>query len=414
MAAESLARVVVAIAFAIGLAVIVGNPKVRRWEERFGLTVLAASGFPFLLLGLAFSRFNILSLSVLTDLTPAYEFGLGWIGFLVGTQLDVRRLDRLPRTLLPVIAAAAIPPILFAAVACSLVLIGFGVMQGEGLVRDVLILAACASVSAPANLKLLLRGCRRETHDLVLEVTRIDQLVALAILGFVAVTFRPDSTIVLWDVSRSGWFLITLGLGSILGWLVYILVRGAANRAEEATLVMGGVAIAAGVAGYLALSVAVVCALAGATLINFPIRRRDRLIESLRALERPLYLLFLFILGTTWQPEEWQGWVLGLVFALSRGYGKLVGSRMAIRIKSSDLPSAERFALSILPESAVAIVVIFTLATHGSSLPPAPVRWAINAVIVGSVATEIVVQTLQRRYRRSLERDALALEESLR
>jgi hypothetical protein len=34
---------------------------------------------------------------VLERLRPVLHFGLGWLGFLIGAQLDVRVLDRVPK-----------------------------------------------------------------------------------------------------------------------------------------------------------------------------------------------------------------------------------------------------------------------------------------------------------------------------
>jgi hypothetical protein len=239
---------------------------------------------------------------------------------------------------------------------------------------------------------------------LVLEVTRVDQLVALGILGFLAVYFRPDRTVTLWHLPRSGWFLMTLGLGVLLGVVIYLIVRHVKEPTEELALLMGGVALASGMAGYLALSVAVVCALAGAVLIN--VQSDDRLVTTLREVERPIYFLFLFVVGAAWRPDEWQGWVLGIVFALSRGYGKVLAARIASWM-DRDLPEWRPLAVSLLPESSVAIVVLFSATTLGGDTS-APVRWAINAVIVGSVLTELVVQAYQRRERRLLGEETLS------
>jgi hypothetical protein len=395
MDASEVARVVVALAVAVALAVLGAHPRVLRWERRFGLTVLASSGFPFLLLGLFFRELDVLTPRVLTDLRPLFEFGLGWVGLTIGTNLELRRFDRLPATFAPVIALASLLPILCAAVACSLVLVWLGVTPGQGLVRDALILMACAAVSAPANLELLLRRWQ-SSMQLVLEVTRVDQLAALAILGFIAIMFRPDRTATLWHLPRSGWFLMTLGLGALLGIVLYLLVRNAGERTEELALLMGGVALASGMAGHLALSVSVVGALAGAVLINFPLRNSERIVQTLRDVERPLYFLFLFIVGTAWRPDEWQGWLLGGVFALSRAYGKVIAARL-VSWMDRDLPRWRPLAVSLLPESTVAIVVLFSATTIGSGGESAPIRWAINAVIVGSVLTEIAVQAFQRR-----------------
>jgi hypothetical protein len=406
MDAPQVARVVIALSVAAALAVLGAHPHVRRWERRFGLTVLASSGFPFLILGLLFRELGVLTADVLTDLRPLFEFGLGWIGLTIGTNLNLRRLERLPPSATPVIALATLLPILFTAVACSLTLLWLGVVPGKGLTRDALILMACAAVSAPANLELLLRRWK-SSMQLILEMTRIDQLAALALFGFVAIVFRPDRTVTLWHLPRSGWFLMTLGLGALLGVVLFLLVRNVRDETEELALLLGGVALAAGMAGYLALAVSVVCALAGAVMINFPVNRGERIVRTLREVERPMYFLFLFIVGAAWRPDEWQGWVLGVVFAASRGYGKIIAARAASRIDPA-LPPWKPFAVAFLPESTIAIVVLFSATALGGAAAAEPVRWAVNAVIVGSVLTEIVVQAYQRRERLRLAEDTAA------
>jgi hypothetical protein len=396
--ASQVARVILALTVAVVLAVLGAHPRVMRWERRFGLTVLATSGFPFLLLGLLFRELGVLTADLVRDLRPLFEFGLGWIGLAIGTNLDIRRLDRLPRAFAPVIVLASFLPILFAAIACSLTLLWLGVFPGRGLIRDGLILMACAAVSAPANLELLLRRWRASTQ-LVLEVTRIDQVAALTTLAVIAIMFRPDRTVTLWHLPRSGWFLMMLGVGALLGIVIYFLIRNTDDRNEELALLMGGVAFASGMAGYLALAVAAVGAIAGAVLINFPLQNTERIVKTLRDVERPIYFLFLFVVGAAWWPNEWQGWLLGLAFALSRGYGKVVAARIA-SWREKELPDWQHLSASLMPESSVAIVVLFSAAAIDSSAQTAPVRWAINAVIVGSILTEIAVQAFQRRQRR--------------
>lgn len=405
MKGPDVASVVIAVAVAVALSVLGAHPRLVQWERRFGLTVLATSGFPFLLLGLLFRELGVLTGNVLADLRPLFEFGLGWVGLTIGTNLDIRRFDRLPASFAPVIALASLMPIVFAAIACSLTLAWLGATPGTGLIRDALLLMACAAVSAPANLELLLRRWKGSVQ-LVLETTRVDQLAALAILGFASTIFRPDRTVTLWYLPRSGWFLMTLGLGALLGIVIYLLVRNLRDRNEELAMLVGAVALASGMAGYLALAVAVVCALAGAVLINFPVERGERIVGTLREVERPVYFLFLFIVGAAWRPDEWQGWLLGIVFAVSRGYGKIVAARIATWL-DADLAEWKPLAVSLLPESTIAIVVLFSATAIGAVSETPAVRWAVNAVIVGSVLTEIVVQAYQRRERRLLGEETL-------
>ncbi|HEX2061870.1 MAG TPA: hypothetical protein VHK90_14110, partial [Thermoanaerobaculia bacterium] len=70
-------------------------------------------------------------------------------------------------------------------------------------------------------------------------------------------------------------------------------------------------------------------------------------------------------------------------------------------------PDWKPFAISLLPESTIAIVVLFSATTLGAG-DTAPVRWAVNAVIVGSVLTEIAVQAYQRRERRTAGEETAA------
>lgn len=389
------ARVVLALAVAVVVAILGGLPRVGRWQRRLGISVLTSSGFAMLLLGYLFHVFDVISPATITDLRPLYEFGLGWAAMLVGIQVDIRRLDQLPRWFMTAVAMVTVPPVIFTAIACSLVLMAFGIFTGEGLVRDAIVLAACAAVSAPANLVLLLRNSPPSVPRVVEAMTRLDQATALAMLALTASIFRSPFAGGLWRLPRSGWFLVMVGMGFIAGAVIYLLVRDVADRTEELTLILGGIALAAGTAGYLGLSVPVVCALAGTVLANVPYDR-DRLESLLAQVDRAIYLLLLFIIGTAWRPFEWQGWLLGAVFAISRGYGKVVGTRAAVRIAKGDLPEARTLAVALLPESAFAVLVIFTLATLGGNAPPA-IRWALNAVIVGSVFTEVYVQVRQRQ-----------------
>src|SRR5687768_16173834 len=123
-----IAQVVIGLAIAAALAVFGALPVVQRWERRLGLSVLSAAGFPLLLLGYAFDRFGILTSTTLQDLRPAYEFGLGWIGMVVGMQMNIRRLDELPKWFMTSVSLVSIPPTLLAAAGCALVLLAIGVL----------------------------------------------------------------------------------------------------------------------------------------------------------------------------------------------------------------------------------------------------------------------------------------------
>ncbi|MDC0746911.1 hypothetical protein [Polyangium mundeleinium] len=397
-------RIVVGLAAALGLAVLLAQPKVKALEQRFGVTVLISAGVPFLAMGAIFSldSVGILTPQVLLDLKPAFEFGLGWVGFVVGLHFDVRKLDALPTSLGPVIVLESVVPMLTTAGLCAMALLGMGVpWERNAFARDALVLAACAAPSAPISMEFWERRVGRKAARMIDEVTSLDEVTGLALLGVVAILFRPENDTTRWVLPSSAWLLLTLGLGGVLGILTYVLLRGAHNAAEELTLLLGAVALSAGVAGYLALSVPVVCAIAGALLANLPIRDLEGLKKTLLDVERPIYLIFLLVVGATWRPLEWQGWLLATAFVLARVAGKRLGAIWSKRVGPKELPSARMLALALAPQSPSSIVLMVSAATLYHGYGPERVRWAINAVLIGGVLTEVVVRILEWRRRRT-------------
>jgi NhaP-type Na+/H+ or K+/H+ antiporter len=167
-------RVVLGIACALVLAVLGAHPVVRRVERRLGLTVLLSAGAPFLALGVAFRlpAVGVLTDDVVADLRPALEFGLGWLGFVVGMQFDVRELDALPERTGTVAFLESALPFALTAGACALALFG---LESEWSLRDALVLGACAAPASPAAALVLAgrpsRPPRRLSHASVRSAT---------------------------------------------------------------------------------------------------------------------------------------------------------------------------------------------------------------------------------------------------
>ena len=383
MESGHVARIVVGLTATLALAILAAHPRVRQLERRLGITVLLSTGVPFLALGAIFRQraVGILTPEILHDLQPAFEFGLGWIGFVVGVNFDVRRLDRLPRRIGNVLALESMLPMLTTAAACAITLLLLGVpWQGASFARDALVFAACAAASAPVAIETLTETMGEAAARCVSAITELDEVVALAALGFTVILFRPETGASAWVLPGVAWFLVTLGLGGILGIVAYLLLRGARSGTEALALLLGAVALSAGMAEQLALSVPVVCAIAGALLANLPMRDPERIRQTLLDVERPLYLVFLVVVGAEWNPWAWQGWVIAPVFVLARVVGKTVAAQWSRRAGPAELPPPRELALALLPLSPISIVVIVSAATVYQSTHVDRVRWGINAV----------------------------------
>jgi hypothetical protein len=392
------AQVVVGLMAAVALAVVLAHPRVKAIEQRLGVTVLLSTGLPFLIMGAIFSlpSVGVLTTDVLRDLQPALEFGLGWIGFVVGMQFDVRRLDALPRALGPVILAESVVPVLTTVGFCAAAFAGLTdlLYLDRGIWRDALVLAACAAPSAAVSLPFLTKRVGDRGARILYEATLLDEIACLTVLGVVAIAFRPEigST---WALPPSAWLLVSLGLGGVLGIVTYVLIRGAEHANEEMGLLLGAIALSSGMARHLGLSVPVICAIAGALLSNLPLRDPAGLSNVLVQVERPLYLVFLLVAGAYWRPSAWQGWALAPVFVAARVLGKYLGALWAKRVGPEGMPPAREMVLALMPQAPISVVAIVSAATlYGGDQQR--VRWGLTAVIVGGVLTELVIRLLQR------------------
>jgi Kef-type K+ transport system membrane component KefB len=395
MGHSSAARIVLGLMVTLALAIVASHPKVKRMSARVGVHAVASTGLPFLLLGAFFhlDGIGILSERVLGHLRPLLEFGLGWIGFAVGMQFDIRHLDRLPRGISTAVALVTIVPMLAVAVACTPVLLSVGIYPHHGLYRNLIVLCACAAATAPLDKAFAKSG---PAASFLRELTVQDEVVALAILGLVAVFFRPESHAVAWQLPKSAWLLVALGVGALLGIVAFVLLRGARKPSERIAVLLGTVAFASGMAGSLELSVPVTCAMAGALLANLPVRDGENVRKILIDFEGPLYLVFLVVVGASWDPRPWQGWALAIAFTIARGYGKAVGARLATR-STRGLPVEAVVTSAMLPQSPVAVVVIVAASMIYGSSTPELMKWLFNAVVVSAVLTELFAFAVRRR-----------------
>jgi hypothetical protein len=416
-----LLRVVLGLAAAFILAIAAAHPFVRRIERRLGLTVLLSSGLPFLAMGVVFRLpgVGILDDAIVADLRPALEFGLGWLGFVVGMQFDVRDLDTMPDKTGSVVVAESALPFFTASAACAIALLGLdppeavwrllepGAPLGPAVrhaleasrftLRDAIALGACAAPAAPVAAFAIARSSGSAAASIVQRVTMLNDVAGVVVMGIICAFFRPADELAAWRLPHIAWVFVTLGLGGVLGILTYILVRSARNGAEETALLLGAIGLSAGMSGYLGISPLVACAIAGALLTNLPYVGMRRLKATMVQVERPLYLIFLLVAGALWDPTAWQGWALAPIFVFARVGGKLVGAHVAKRNGPPGLPDASTLGLALSPQSPIAIATIVSYLTlykptdTGGRLP-----WLMSACIGGAVLTEITVQAIAR------------------
>jgi Kef-type K+ transport system membrane component KefB len=391
-------RTVYAVKVILGLCILValvwlgGHRRVVELEARLGVSNVAAAGFPFVAAGLIASlpAVGVLTGDVLDRLRPLLHFGLGWLGFLIGAQLDIRVLDRVPRGTGYLILVEALAPFAVTAAACGATMAAFGVSwRDPAFWRDAILLGTAAAMTAPRRFRGFANRTWREGKGIDILLAQLDEIVGVVGLVFLTAFFRDDIGGA-WQLPATAWLFVSLGLGVALGVLILAMVRVPVANAEFLAVVLGAVAFASGLAGYLQLSPIVICFVAGALVTNLPCEQRDSIFRILARLERPVHVVFLIVAGAVWNVSDWHGWVLIPVFVLARIGGKWAGIAVGRAAVGGGLPAGfadQRRLVSPMSSLALALVISVDSLSIDRGLPG-----TITVVIGAAIVSELLVQ----------------------
>ena len=399
----------IVVATVLGLAAIVllvwlaSHPRVRKLEEMLGVRQVITSGLVFVLLGWIAGRdgLGVLSDEVLHDLTPVLHFALGWIGLSIGFQFDVRALDRLPKGTALTVAIESVVPFVCVGVVGAALLVALGEpWRDELFLRHAIALGAAGAISVVA-LRDRLPPWQVETEaDVRARIDSLDEIAGVAALALIGAFFRPTWVDWRWELPGTVWLFLTLGMGAAVGLIAYVMVRSKASTSEFLALTLGIVALGSGMAGYVFLSPVVVCFCAGAVVSNLPSETRATLWSILMRVERPMYFLLLTVAGALWDPSDWRGWVLMLLFVAARAGGTLLGRTMLDRSAATGAPVRRTTDSILRPISPVSIAIVVSLqATYVGE----PIGWIVTAVIGGAIVTEVLAQLRDRNRTRGRE-----------
>jgi Kef-type K+ transport system membrane component KefB len=396
--ASEVIKVILGLVLVFGLAYAAANPKVQSFEDKLRISQVVTAGLPFVFLGLIahLPKIGILSESVLWELRPLLALGLGWIGFTIGFRFD----SRLGESLIPgastfSLITASVPFATILAV-CTLLLIYAEHFPANAVfLRDAMMLATAGAMTAYSAPKLLqARGGSDVSVDRVFAIVTLEQLAGFVGLMVVAAYFRPQDSWIAWRLPGTAWMFITIGLGTMVGAVIWATLAKVKAGPEFSVLILGSVCFTAGLANFLRISPLVVCFIVGLILVNLPGTSKVQIREALEHMERPIYLLFLLVAGSLWEIQEWQGWALMVVFVAARLVGKWIAVQVCCKRVPGGLSPDEKRSLIFSPIGALSIAIIVNAQDlyYGATI-----SWMVTAVIGGAIVTEIIVQIASRR-----------------
>jgi Kef-type K+ transport system membrane component KefB len=387
----------------------------------FGLLLLVADtvgtffhevGLPrivgYLLAGVALgpSLAGVIPAAVLTDIGTIKQLAIGVIGLLAGVELKLPEVRARGRVILAILGGQALAVIGVLTLALTVAHRGVPFLDGLSgvpLVLAALTFATVLSVNSPMVALAMLAE------------TRARGPVARTILGVVLVA---DVVVILLFTVVFALMRSALGAGTVTAWAVF-----ASLLREVGGSVLAGVIVGALVALYLRfvrlelvlfVLVTVFATAAAATALHFELLlsllvagflvenvapvRAEPLVETLRHISWPVFVVFFAIAGAELHVQAFLGaWPVVVGAVVLRALALRFGARRAARVAGAEPVVAEHVWMGLVSQAGVALGLAAVLAERFPGRGE-----AMQLVIVGVIAMNETIGPVL--FRRGLER----------
>ena len=283
----------------------------------------------------------------------ASEVGLSLIAFVVGGELEARRVRSLPR--------GAIGIAFGQAVGCILAVVAASAMAGKPLGFG-LALGAIAAATAPSTTIMIIRRHKADgpLTRMLLSVVAMDDAVCILLYAVsvsvaraLPVAGAPQSIagvagVVLWELAGS------VMVGVVIGIALGYFVKYARGGDELVIIVVGSVLLAAGLGARMHVSPLISCLVLGATLSNLVMGSR-KLFATIDRFSPPVYVVLFALAGVGCSFKSLAGSIsLFALYLAARVIGKALGSSFAARTLQTSPIVHRHIGVSLLPQAGLA------------------------------------------------------------
>jgi hypothetical protein len=398
-------KVIVGVALLLFIALIGYRRTFVRLRVPVGARLIFLTGTEFIFVGVALGDelVGLLSEEIVRSLTPLFSLGLGVIGLIFGMQLEMGKILRFPVRYLPIAVIQAAFTMLVVFWPSYLILGKLFGHAGEPVLLASLVLAATAACTAQTALALIdrefkLRGSR--VMELLRYISSIDAVVGLFVFGFAFCLMHTEPVLGFSAGLGFQWFVLSLALGTAMGFLMQLLTRVRCSDEELLIFVVGMVVFSGGIALYLKLSPLFINTIMGFLVANLP-GPKQRIFNLVVRLEKPFYIVFLILAGAIWHPGSPWALLLAALYLGLRFAGKVSGGYLAgrvVRTATDDARPPRRLGLGLISQGGMAIAMVMNYYQLSSvAVTGAVVTAVLIAVIINELAGPSLAQSVLRR-----------------
>jgi len=359
---------------------------------------------PFLLGKVNIPGLGFNSLEQVEGLRIITQTALGFIAFTIGNEFRLSQLKAMGSSAIVIGILQAV----ITTVVVDIVLIVLHLLFPHIIsIPCALTLGAIASATAPAATLMVVRQYKADgpLTKLLMLVVAIDDAVGLLLFS---VSFGVATALSAGQVSVLGVvvepiveIVLSLALGSVMGWLLDLVERFFHSRSKRMTISVAFVLLTVGMSMlkfqigpiHCGFSLLLVCMMTGTVFCNI-CDTSEELMGRIESWTTPLNVLFFVISGAELdlnvlaQPVTI---LVGVIYIIARSAGKYYGANISCRITKEPKPIVDNLGITLLPQAGVALGMAMTAASLADG------ALARNVVLFAVLIYELIGPTLTKR-----------------
>ena len=389
---------------------LIGGLMLSRLTKRLNLPAVTAYLVAGLLLGpFALGRLNIPGLGFQTLeqvklIGIITQTALGFIAFTIGNEFRLSQLKAMGSSAIIIGILQAV----ITTIVVDIILIALHLCFPEIIsIPCAITLGAIASATAPAATLMVVRQYKADgpLTRLLMLVVAIDDAVGLLLFsvsfGIATALAHGQISVLAVVVEPILEIVLSLGLGSIMGWLLNWVEQFFHSRSKRMTISVAFVLLTVGLSSvtftvggvHCGFSLLLVCMMTGTIFCNI-CPTSEELMERVDNWVMPLNVLFFVISGAELDLEILSHPVtiiVGIIYILARSAGKYYGAAISCKLTKQSKPITDNLGITLLPQAGVALGMALTAAT----LPDGVL--ARNVVLFAVLVYELIGPTLTKR-----------------
>lgn len=359
----------------VGLIIIIGFAAGKLFQR---LKIPRVLGF--IVIGLILGSAGVIPSATMESLRPVIDLALGFIGFTIGGELDLKKLFKGSKKLLIILICEAIGTF-------GVVTIVFQLLFGELYIS--LIFGALASATAPAaTVEVIREYCAEgELTQVILYILALDDIIAVILFDFVITFASPQ---VVWSllIFLTPLLEITFAfiLGGSLGYALVKLEELFKDETEWLILTIASIILCTGVSQFFSISGILSNIALGITVENLSSQEFKRFEEKFEIILLPLFIGFFVLTGAHLNFAILiEVGIFAAIYIAARSTGKIFGAYGGAKLARESPKVANNLGFSLLSQAGVALGLAFLASSHLEMLGNATVGFFIFNVITASV-----------------------------